>query len=121
MSNNMSRDEIAAKVAKLPKWAREYVELLEYQSAKDAEDAAKLRSGAFGPADTDTFLQTFDGRDAVALPKGGSIRFVMGYGSEDEIRVRISSRESQLEVMGLGGIEIIPQAANVVAVRLRGD
>lgn len=103
---------------KLPKWAQVHIDNLRRTAERATDELDAFRSGTYGPADTDTYSDSYRDQERLNLPKGGTIAFVLGYDHNDEIRARVRY-DGELEIQGLGAITVEPQASNVVVVKLK--
>jgi hypothetical protein len=108
----------AMKIARLPKWAQAYVADLEKRLDRAEDERDDLRENILGPAETDTHADPY-GSVPINLPKGCTVQFRIGYGSEDIVRARVTAEG--LNVNGSTGIVIIPGASNDVLVAVRRD
>lgn len=101
-------------MSKLPKWAQEYISVLEMQ--KNEADA-KLASLYFGDK-TDTTWR--DGLSERPLPPGSLVRFHFGNLSYVDCRLADYKGAKYLDVRGLNRVTIRPVAANCFEVHLEG-
>jgi hypothetical protein len=104
---------------KLPKWAQSLITTLRHRARRAEDELDAFRSGNFGPADTDTCVDSFLDREPLNLPKGAHVSYALGYGEEDVIRASIRY-DGELEIMGFRAITVEPQASNVVVVKMKG-
>lgn len=119
MGATLTTSEQNARVSRLPKWAQEE-RAFHLRRLQEVEDALEeLREGKYGDADTDTVADPY-GDTPLKLRKGEVISFRLGYGSNDEVRVR-ADRYGGLELNGSRTLAVLPRAANVVRVELAGD
>lgn len=112
-----------AKFAKLPKWARDHIDLLGRRIKEIEQDLATFN----GEVSTNTFARyRFTGdasKDLHPLPKDSESVFILGEGNrfeQHEFSVSVGRDEKYrgkyIRVSGMKAIAIRPQAANVVEV-----
>ncbi|WVX87983.1 hypothetical protein SEA_SNEK_63 [Arthrobacter phage Snek] len=111
MAVNLSPEE---RLARLPLWAKEEIRRLQQRAFRAEEELALHRSGAYGPADTDTVVDPYR-RVPLNLPKGASVEFRLPDGA---IRVR-TTKDGALELNGDKALTIIPKVTNHFEVRSR--
>lgn len=103
----------AERLDRLPGWAKEEIKRLQQRAFRAEEELAVHRSGAYGPADTDTVVSPY--RDVpLNLPKGATVEYRLQDGGV--IRVRTTSR-GVLEIMGDGQLTLVPKVTNLIEVR----
>lgn len=118
MAPSLTTSEQNARVSRLPKWAQEE-RAFHLRRLAEVEDALdELREGKYGDADTDTVADPY-GETPLKLKKGEVISFRLGYGSNDEVRVRVDPYGG-LDINGTRPLSVHPRAANVVRVELAG-
>jgi sRNA-binding protein len=112
--SNRTPEEKAARFERLPVWAKQEITRLRREADYHRADAAALRLGAYGTADTDTVADPY-ADEPLRLAKGTSIEFRLGDAHEDVIRVRVT--KDGLDVNGNGGIHVYPRAGNSIVIR----
>lgn len=116
MAPNLTTSEVNARLGKLPKWAQTEILSLRRTAENALYDLEELRADKYGDADTDTIADPY-GSTPLKLRKGEVISFRLGYGSNDEVRVRVDEYGA-LDVSGQRTLAVFPRAANVVRVEL---
>lgn len=110
-----------AKIAKLPKWVQNYIQVLELNISALERSTAQIFAPVEG--EVQVVLPHFHGTDEEqSLPKYQSIKFYpdtckkpwSGY-----IEARINHSTGLVEIRGADRLMIQPEASNVFSVRLR--
>jgi hypothetical protein len=111
MRNDYLPEVDPAKLARLPQWARKHIEHLDTALAERTAEALDARHGlsrrlAAGP-DSDTIADPYTS-DPVPLGTGVTIRF----------RVDRTGGRKVLDVMGSGGVMILPRSSNTFELEI---
>lgn len=105
----MSADE---RVAKLPRWAQQHIEILE----RDLAEAEKrIEAAQRGPEDTDTIAR-IHADHPLHLPAGTTVRFQLGAGYGEYIDCRIEERRGGQKCLEIHGGEMLllrPMSGNL--------
>lgn len=111
-SNKLTPEEQARRFDRLPAWARDEMKRLQYRAFRAEEELAAHRSGAYGPADTDTVVSPY--REVpLNLPKGATVEFRLG----DHRAIRVRVVDGEIELNGDGRLHMTPDASNHLRVR----
>lgn len=111
-------DPTAAQIGRLPKWAQAERAQLLARIADLEESYDRVMSGRLGPDGSDTYMDDENREGTLWLPKGARVSFRTGYNANDVIRVHVTS-SGVVDVNGLRGIVVRPQASNHLEVELR--
>lgn len=107
-----------ARIASLPKWARQEIERLQ------RNEAAHVALLTAGPEDSDTFADPYG--HTRPLGRGTTIVFRLGDGDgrDSDIRIRTEVLRDGRTVLdvngGVGGLAVFPRASNSVEIGSRG-
>jgi hypothetical protein len=107
----LTPDERAAKIAKLPVWAREEFDRLNRRLDEARDVARELTAG-----EADGWTDTYGEFPRPVLPTGQRLRFPLDLSGHDWIDVRRNG--DGVEIMASSGLVIRPQVTNVVNVQL---
>jgi len=106
------------QIAKLPKWAREYIEHLEREVLATQANADSITKAH---PNTDTFLEgNGPWSDGIQLPKRSRIRFKLGEPRRQEVEVYIKQDYSDMPpyllVQAYNSMLIRPEATNTIRI-----
>jgi hypothetical protein len=108
---NLTPEERAAKIAKLPVWVREEFDRLN-RHLEEARDVARdLTAG-----EADGWTDTYSEFPKPVVPTGGHVRFPIDLGGRDYLEIRRNG--DGVEVRGSRPFAIHPSSSNVVTVEL---
>jgi hypothetical protein len=111
--------------ARLPKWAQTELATLRMRLE---EERIKLEGVLGEVTESDTMFDLgyrhTTGRQWQNLPKGGTVRFVLGKDHRSEIEIRVlrekESDKPAIQVMGGDMLAVFPHSGNVVQIGLVG-
>lgn len=109
----------AAKVEKLPRWAKSYVELLEMRLAEQEHlvDTASGEGVDYSDMDVSKMYIQVTGDDLCReVPVRSRVRLPLGDGRVAEVRVDRRGRGGIEVMVSRGTIAITPQVSNVVQI-----
>ena len=115
MPRKPTPEELEAREARLPAWARQELRILRRDRDFYRDERNALASNAYGPEDTDTKAAPYS-ETPVNLPKGASVEFRLGDDHHEVIRVRV--RDGVLDVNANGGLLVLPKATNHVDLKV---
>jgi len=109
------RNETDARIAKLPKWAAEYIRILEMRLTEERNHIHRLQQPVTG--ETRSVVDPYSSHPA-ALHGKARVRYYIG--QHDSIDVSRVNGGDELEVYyaGMGTVAVVPQAGNVLTLRV---
>ncbi|WVX87914.1 hypothetical protein SEA_BERRIE_63 [Arthrobacter phage Berrie] len=117
MPRKLTPEELEAREARLPAWARQELALLRRDRDFYRDERNALASNAYGPEDSNTKAAPYT-ETPINLPNGASVEFRLGDDHWNVIRVRV--RDGVLDVNANGGLLVLPKATNHVDLKVSG-
>lgn len=122
MTTMFDPTEIDPREDKLPVWARQKIDQLRRRLATVTDAATQSREGA-DPENSRALVERWDPRDPLPAFGLGDETVVFRLGEAEEmhnhrntVRVRVTSGDHRLQIMGDYSIRILPRGANVVEI-----
>jgi len=111
---------MSGNIEKLPKWAQSHIKVLEMRLREQRERKEELEALYRGEGETNVILVDHTNGDK-PLPKNSTIRFKTGKQQDwENIDIRVD-RRGMLEVRGMRGISVRPEAANMIRIKVERD
>ena len=116
--------ELAAKITKLPTWARSYIEHLERDRQELVTRLANLSRQ--GPDDSNVRVSGHRTRPDIVLPRDTRIDFCMPGRPQDEMKITVHHDTHDPDVLivqntslrGDGALAVTPQSSNTLRIRI---
>jgi hypothetical protein len=102
--------------SKLPKWAQEYIRILEAKAESDIEHYRQKMAELSGDAATNTFIDQGYNEVDIPLEKDARIKILLG-GDRDYLTIHHNDRGGIVVRKNLHTMSISPEASNSVIIR----
>lgn len=118
-------NSIQDKLAKLPKWAQDYISLLEMRKNEAIKDRENVFSLANGGRTSSIRVSGCSSRPDIFLPNESTLVFMLEDGEEISVSFKFGAKDFDTSSVKIRSkwhqISIRPEAANVVDITSKGD